>query len=78
MHALIELNKYRETDNDTEIIVTVPNKKIGNMLKDKHIKHAEMRFDDGRHISAEQRKKAYATIRDIAAHGDANKAKRGL
>lgn len=66
MHALIELNKYRETENDTEIIVTVPNKKIGNMLKDKHIKHAEMRFDDGRHISAEQRKKAYATIRDIA------------
>ncbi|MFR4843771.1 MAG: putative HNHc nuclease [Roseburia inulinivorans] len=36
------------------------------MLQRKKISNAEIRFDDGRHISAEQRKKAYATIGDIA------------
>lgn len=66
MHALIELKKYRETDTDTEMLITVPGHKLGNMLTEKHIRQAEIRFDDGRHISAEQRKKAYATIRDIA------------
>ena len=43
-----------------------PDKKIGEFLSQKCIKKAEMRFDDGRIISIEQRKKAYATIRDIA------------
>nr|DAQ49802.1 MAG TPA: Putative HNHc nuclease [Caudoviricetes sp.] len=38
------------------------------MLTEKRIRQAEIRFDDGRHISIEQRKKAYATIRDIAAY----------
>ena len=63
---LVELNKYRETEDGTEILIMVPKCRIGEMLTKKHIKQAEIRFDDGRHISAEQRKKVYATIRDIA------------
>lgn len=66
MHKLIELKKYRETEEGTEIIVLVPKCSLGDMLTKKQIRQAEMRFDDGRHISAEQRKKVYATIRDIA------------
>lgn len=66
MHVLVELNKYRETDDGTELLIMVPKCRIGEMLTKKHIKQAEIRFDDGRHISAEQRKKVYATIRDIA------------
>lgn len=66
MHKLIDLKKYRETDEGTEIIILVPNCSLGNMLTKKQIRQAEIRFDDGRHISAEQRKKAYATIRDIS------------
>ena len=65
MHVLVELNKYRETEDGTEILIMVPKCRIGEMLTKKHIKQAEIRFDDGRHISAEQRKKVYATIRDI-------------
>ncbi len=68
MRTLITLNKYQETDAGTDIMITVPGHKLGDMLCRKHIKQAEIRFDDGRHISAEQRKKAYATIRDIADH----------
>ena len=66
MHEVVTLDKYREVDNGTEIIIRIPDKKIGAFLSQKCIKKAEMRFDDGRIISIEQRKKAYATIRDIA------------
>ncbi len=68
MHAIITLNQFKETDAGTVLKVTVPNKNIGEMLVKKSIKKAEIRFDDGRHISAEQRKKVYATIRDIAEY----------
>ena len=66
MHEVVTLDKYREVDNGTEIIIRIPDKKIGEFLSQKCIKKAEMRIDDGRIISIEQRKKAYATIRDIA------------
>lgn len=66
MHKLIELNKYRETDAGTEILILVPRCRLGELLQQKHIRKAEIRFDDGRHISVEQRKKSYATIRDIS------------
>lgn len=60
------MDKYRETENGTELLISIPEKKIGGLLTEKHIKKAEMRFDDGRSISIEQRKMAYATIKDIA------------
>lgn len=66
MYAVATLNQYKETEKGTELYITIPDKKIGEILVDKHIKKAEMRFDDGRSISADQRKMAYATIRDIA------------
>ena len=68
MYAEAILNKYKESDTGTELYITIPNKKLGEILTSKCIKKAEMRFDDGRTISAEQRKKAYATIRDISEH----------
>lgn len=66
MYAEAILDKYKESEKGTELLITIPGKKIGEILTEKRIKKAEMRFDDGRTISAEQRKKAYATIRDIA------------
>lgn len=66
MHALVKINQYREQKDGTVLVVSVPDLKLGDMFQRKKIRNAEIRFDDGRHISAEQRKKAYATIRDIA------------
>lgn len=66
MHALVKINQYRERKDGTELVVSVPDLKLGDMFQRKKIRNAEIRFDDGRHISAEQRKKAYATIRDIS------------
>lgn len=66
MHTLVKIKQYRERKDGTDLVVSVPYLKLGDMFQRKKIRNAEIRFDDGRHISAEQRKKAYATIRDIA------------
>jgi hypothetical protein len=66
MHALVKIKQYRERKDGTDLVVSVPDLKLGDMFQRKKIRNAEIRFDDGRHISAEQRKKAYATIRDIS------------
>lgn len=66
MHSLVEIKQYREDRDGTYLKVYIPKLRLGDMLCRKHIHRAEMRFDDGRHISADQRKKAYATIRDIS------------
>lgn len=65
MYSLVELQKYRETSSGTDLVVHVP-EQIGEQILKKGIRTAEIRLDDGRHISAAQRKKIYATIRDIA------------
>lgn len=66
MHAIADLKQYRQTEDGTDIIIHIPRLMLGELLKEKTIRQAEVRFDDGRHISIDQRKKAYATIRDIA------------
>lgn len=68
MHTLTEIQKVRQTDQGTDLIIHIPRLQLQEMLTEKRIRKAEIRFDDGRHISVEQRKKAYATIRDIAAY----------
>lgn len=68
MYADAILNKYKETEKGTELLITIPGKQIGKILTGKCIRKAEMRFDDGRTISIDQRKKAYATIRDISEY----------
>ena len=66
MHALAEIVKSVEKDGDTWLVVRLPKNRLKEEIENKTITNTEMRFDDGRHISNLQRKKAYATIRDIA------------
>lgn len=66
MYEQVSVNQFRETRDGTDLLITIPQKKLGSLFMRKGIRNAEIRFDDGRHISVEQRKKAYATIRDIA------------
>ena len=58
MHALVKINQYREQKDGTDLVVSVPDLKLGDMFQRKKIRNAEIRFDDGRHISAEQSKKS--------------------
>lgn len=66
MYAESKIQRYQETPDGTDLVIHIPRLRLGGMIQHKNIRSAELRFDDGRHISAEQRKKAYATIRDIA------------
>lgn len=66
MYEHVKLNGVKENENGTVLLITIPGKNLSEMILSKCIKDAELRLDDGRTISAEQRKKAYATIRDIA------------
>ena len=66
MYETVILNKCMDTPKGTDVYITIPKKQLSEMFVSKCIKKAEMRFDDGRTISIEQRKKAYATIRDIS------------
>lgn len=68
MYAAVMIKGYRKGDAGTELLVSVPDREIGTVLKRKRIRKGELRFDDGRHISSEQRKKIYATINDISGY----------
>lgn len=62
MYTLAQIKAYKPTDKGTELKIFVPKENLGEFIIDKHINTAEIRFDDGRIISAEQRRKAYALI----------------
>lgn len=66
MYELIAVESVKEEKDDTQLMIRIRGKKLKDMFLDKRIRTAEIRFDDGRTISAAQRKKAYATIRDIS------------
>ena len=65
MNTVVSILQFKEMERDTDLIVRVP-LRLGDIFRTKGIRKAEIRFDDGRHISTDQRKKIYATIRDIA------------
>lgn len=66
MNLLADIKDIRENGGTVEFLLTVPDGRIGKSVRGKDIRRAELRLDDGRGITVEQRKKAYATIRDIA------------
>ena len=57
------LEKYRVDSAGTHYSI-IPDKDVSYYIADKKARCGELRIDDGRHISAEQRKKIYATIRE--------------
>ncbi|QUH21437.1 putative HNHc nuclease [Alkaliphilus sp. B6464] len=71
MHEYAEIKAYKHTERGTELRVIIPKKELGDYIKrfsKNGIVQAELRLDDGRTISADQRKKIYATIKDISLH----------
>lgn len=69
MNYYSQILGIKETEEGTDMIIRVP----GEQIKSKVIKvnegngiNAEIRIDDGRRITADQRKRIYATIRDIS------------
>lgn len=66
MYEQVVLEKYRVDGAGTHLQIVIPDKDVSYYITDKKARSGELRIDDGRHISSEQRKKIYATIRDIS------------
>jgi len=71
MYREIEAKVHKVSPDGTYFLVLVPKESLTDELKkltDGGLLKGELRIDDGRHITAEQRKKAYATLGDISAY----------
>ena len=69
MHKEIRAKMYRERPEGTYLLVLVPDTFLTAQMKkyaDGDTLKGELRIDDGRHIRADQRKKAWAIIGDIS------------
>lgn len=71
MQYFSQILKVRETEKGTDLILHIP----GEQVQKKIIKYrngntinAEIKINDGRTITPDQRKKIFATIRDIAEY----------
>jgi len=65
------LKVKKETEEGTIIEVLVPNERVAAAvakMSDSDTLNGELRIDDSRHITAEQRKKIYATLADISEY----------
>lgn len=68
---MLEYGKIADSrirNGKTEVLVISEDEKLYEYVQSKRIKDVELRLDDGRRITALQRRKAYATIRDISLH----------
>ena len=68
MFELARITGYRPEPAGTYLQLFIPGKNLMEAIIQKRIRTCNVWLEDGRHISAEQRKKAYATINDIASH----------
>lgn len=66
MYKTAELIKIQETQKDSWILLRIPDSHLTGYIERKKLEGVEVRLDDGRHISAAQRRKAYAMLKDIA------------
>lgn len=66
MYEMAKLQRYKVTREGTTLEVFLPNINLQEPIESKKMKTCGLWIEDGRHITAEQRKKAYATIRDIS------------
>lgn len=65
-HEFVKIKGIRSDRDGTEMLILAPERNLIDTFMDKHINTAELRFDDGRLITMQQRRKAYATIRDMS------------
>lgn len=68
MQYYSRIKGIKETEEGTDLIIHIPDYHIEQKIRREQSFDAEIRINDPRGITAEQRKKIYATIRDIALY----------
>ena len=66
MNVMADVIGARKRGRSAELVLSVQDRRVMEAVRKKDIRRAELRLDDGRSITIEQRKKIYATVRDIA------------
>ena len=70
MYEVARIEDFRVNAAGTELKLFIPKANYLEYLTAKRVHSCGIWIEDGRHITAEQRKKIYATIRDITAKSD--------
>lgn len=68
MYETAKIMGYEPVPEGTHLHLFIPHRNLMGPIEEKQMRNCTVWIDDGRHISAEQRKKIYATINDIAAY----------
>ncbi len=68
MYEVGEIKGYEAAGGCTEVQLRIAGEEKAALIRKKEIKHVGVWLDDGRMISAEQRKKIYASIRDFSSY----------
>lgn len=71
MHYFAEIIAVKETEEGTQLILNIPNEKLKEKLSKFSVGSkvgAELRINDGRTIRVDQRKKIFATVKDVSDH----------
>lgn len=63
-----KITAVRDNGSSADIVVRVDNAGLATEIMDKQIKNVSLQLIDGRTLSPEQRKKIYATLRDISQY----------
>lgn len=69
MQYFSQVTGIRETEKGTDLILHIPEELVRSKImkyRNNNVINAEIRIDDNRTITVEQRKKIFATIKDIA------------
>ena len=67
MYYLSKIKGVKKFNEGVDMVIHIPDD-IYERVVDKQITNVEIRLDDGRHISNEQRGKIFATLKDIALY----------
>ena len=68
MHESANITAYKLVPEGTYLQIFIPGKNLTEPIIEKHMNRCSVWLDDGRHISADQRRKIYATVNDISAY----------
>lgn len=68
MYEVAKLTGYNIRPEGTDLKIFIPGVNLQEPIEGKRMRKCGVWLEDGRHITAEQRKKIYATIRDISEY----------